>query len=255
MNFFKQLFQSITNPKAIAEFRSQHVAKSVFYIFFLTFIMFIPIIYSAHYSYDYTRNTYDEFLTENDETIEIVESELVAQPVETYIHNGPGMLVVIDSTSDEVDPEEVDGPYIAFLKNEIEVSSGINEQSITYAEIGLENVSDDQFQAVISRTSSVAFVVTSIITYWMMTLGVVISISVLALLLRILSRIPGGDRNLTFGNYWTIAVYSTSIMAVFIAIMHSFGINIVAQEFITWMVSYIIASQAVKSIPSIKNSI
>lgn len=252
MNIFKQFFQSMTNPMAIADYRSQRIFKSVFYVFLLTFIVFIPVIYPAYYSYDLTRETYDEFLSGNDETIEIVDGELVAKPVASYMHDGLGFTVVIDSSSNEVDTKVVEGPYLAFLKHELELSNGSTSQSITYTELGIENVSDEEFQLAISSSSRLAFLIGAIVLYWFMVLGFVISISVFALLLRMVTRHPERPRDLTYSNYWTIAAYSTTIMAVFLAIMYSFGIQVVAQNFITWIVSFVIAFQAVKAIPCIE---
>lgn len=250
MNIFKQLFLSISNPKAIAEFRYQSVGKSILYVFFLTFILFIPIAYSIYYGFDYSRDAYDEFVSENNETFEIVDGQLVAAPVESYIHKIDIFVVIVDSTTNEVDLEEINNaPYVAFLQTEMEVYSGLDTKTVTYEQLGIENLSNEDFQSIISSSSTVVLFAYLLIFYWSMVASSIILICLFALVLRIVSSNPTKPRKLSYANFWTISAYSTTVMTLFIALMSSFGIDVVAQNFISWVVSTIIGVIAIKAIP------
>ena len=60
MNIFTQLVKSLYSPKDIAKYRFQGIGKTILYVFFLTFIMVLPL--AIYFTMAFMTNV-DEFNT------------------------------------------------------------------------------------------------------------------------------------------------------------------------------------------------
>ncbi|MFC4320791.1 DUF1189 domain-containing protein [Litchfieldia salsa] len=252
MSIFKQLIKSLYSPKDIVMYRFQGIGKTILFVFLLSLLSLLPSAISL--STDFTAGVRSLENAMNDEQVpsfEISDGNLTMSSSEPYISDQGNFVIIIDNTN-TISPMDVSqyGNALAFLANEVILSSQYQAESIEYSLLeGISLTSEDISSYINTLQSSMPIIVTiMIIIMYIFTSAIkFIEVSVAGLIglaLRNILRL-----NLKYQHTWIIAAYSLTIPTVFFMIMDALHIFVPYSGTLNWLVVTLIMYLAMKEIP------
>mgnify|MGYP001016405695 CR=1 FL=1 len=252
MNIFKQFFKSIYSPKDISTFRHQGMGKTILYIFFLSILSVVPIFINFVQNFNHTYNETVRIINEEVPDFSIEDGKLHTDFNEPIINEVSGSTLIIDSTG-QTTIDEVETKYndsLAFLEYDVVINLNNQTQSMSYQQLGMENLSKTEMQQFLNAVGSVKSIVHAIIFvlfYLIQVASQIISITILALIGLIFKNIL--KLNINYGHLWKLSTYAITLPSVFFMIMHFFHAIVPFASLINWTVMIIMLYLAMKEIP------
>lgn len=255
MNIFKQLIVSLYSPKAIASWRNQGIGKTILFVFFLTFISILPT--TIHMSNMMTDGVeiIQETIEEELPPFTIENGQLISEekaPITIYKRD---FTLIFDATG-ELSASSLDHSIdsIAFLKNEVVMTSGGNMEQFSYALLNDLTLTKEDAMEFLSTLDSVFAIIIPIffIIVYLFTSGMkFIGISLLALVGLLINT--NNKDTISYRHIWRIAAYSVVLPTIFFTIMDVFQTTVPFGFLLNWVVSIIVLILALKEVPQEKN--
>ncbi|WP_161522414.1 DUF1189 domain-containing protein [Caldifermentibacillus hisashii] len=253
MNIFKQFIKSIYSPKDISTFRNQGMGKTFVYIFFLSVLSVLPLFINFVQNFN---NIYDDavrIINEEVPDFSIQDGKLhtdINEPV--IIEESGNSTFIIDSTG-QTTVDDVESNYddtLAFLEYDVVINLNNQTQTISYQQLGLEEMGRtemQQFLDFVGSVKSVIYAFSFILFYLIQVAGQIISITILALIGLILKNAL--KLNINYGHLWKLSTYAITLPTVFFMIMHFFHAIVPFASLINWTVMIIMLHLTMKEIP------
>lgn len=251
MNLFTQFARSLYSPKDIAKTRLQGIGKTIMFVFLLTFISILPVIYFMSAGITEGVDSATEILQTEvpDFTIEqgLLKSDIKA-PLTLKNNN---FTIIFDPTGavEERELSNMDGTF-AMLKKEIVLAAGGQTNSVPYSLFANEAFSKEDVLSLIETAQSSLPVILGllfIIVYVFSSGMKFIEITILAVFGLLLKNLAG--RNLQYRHLWRMAAYSTTLPTLFFTLMALLKTTVPYGFSINWFVASMMLLLAIKELP------
>ncbi|PLS01776.1 DUF1189 domain-containing protein [Neobacillus cucumis] len=253
MNIFKQFYKSIYSPRDIALFRFQGIGKTIFYVFFLTFISILPSIIYFSTALTQGIDAAKSILKDQAPAFSIKNGQLIAKTEVPITINKGNFTIIFDPTGAISEDDVADeGNAFALLKDEFALSSAGRVESYPYSmmnDIHITNSDLFNFVDTIEGMKGIIIPVVSLFIYVFSSAASFIEVSILALIGLALK----GNRRLNYRQLWRMAAYSETLPTLFFTIMTAIQTTVPNSFLINWFVVIIVLYLAIKEVPKPKN--
>jgi len=251
LNIFRQFYYSLFNTHKIAEFRHQTIGKTILFIFFLSFLIFIPQMMLATSEINQTKNEIEHHLSIEENQFAIENGQLQMNKDQPFTTTFLSELVLFDSTG-EVEPGDVKNIYnaqFAFLKDRMVMANVITNNfiEITYGDTNWSNLSKGDILQFINTFLTLILITIWISSYFILLLITFFTIFMLAILGTLVAQTTA--RAVQFSGVWKMAVYSLSLAVLFFFIMDSLKVSVAFRDAITFFVSLTMLVSAIIKVP------
>ncbi|MBP2241637.1 hypothetical protein J2Z40_002209 [Cytobacillus eiseniae] len=251
MNIFKQFYKSLYSPKDIAQFHLQGIGKTILFVFCLTLLSILPVIFYFSSALingmdaiqDSVKTDLPSFIIENGE----MKTDLDVPK----IINKDDFTIIFDSTG-TVDEEELSNSdnTIALLKNDAYIISGGQSQSISYSMLNDLTLTNENLQELLATIDSSLVIIIPIVVViiFIVTAGFkFFEISILAIFGLLFKKLL--DVNIQYRHTWRLAAYSVTLPTIFFAIMDSIKTVVPNGALLHWFVALMMLFLTIKEIP------
>lgn len=251
MNVFTQFYKSIYSPKTIASFRFQGIGKTILYVFLISLLSILPVLFFLGSTIVTGLSSFDETVKKDFPDFKIVNGTLQSdakEPIEKKIGN---YIIVFDSSgkygAKEMEQKE---NAVGLLKNQFIMVSGGQSQSYTYNMTGNTDLTKAEIVDLLNQFNSmkpILLAVLAFIVYFFSSASKFIEITVLALIGLLLKNLAGKKTN--YKQLWVIAAYSVTLGTLFFTIMGALQANVPSAGLLNWFIHIVILYLAIKEIP------
>ncbi|MEK6454746.1 DUF1189 domain-containing protein [Caldifermentibacillus hisashii] len=255
MNIFKQFFKSIYSPKDISTFRNQGMGKTFLYIFFISVLSVLPIFINFVQNFNHIYDEAVRIINEEVPDFSIQDGKLHTDKNEPVIIEESGNSTFIIDSTGQTTVDDVETKYndtLAFLEYDVVINLNNQTQSMSYQQLGMEEMSRtemQQFLDSVGSVKSIIYAITFVLFYLIQVAGHIISITILALIGLILKKAL--KLNINYGHLWKLSTYAITLPTVFFMIMHFFRAIVPFASLINWTVMIIMLHLAMREIPKV----
>lgn len=251
MSILTQIVKSLYSPKDIALTRFQGIGKTILFVFMLTLISILPVVYYMFTEISEGVGTVKQSIKTDIPSFTIEEGVLhsdIKAPL--TIKNG-GFTLIFDSTG-TVDQGEMTGmeANFAMLQKEIVLTAGGETTAIPYTLFPNESMTKADIISLINTAESslpVLLGLLLIVVYVFSTGMKFIEVSILALFGLLLKNLTG--RKLQYRHLWRMSAYSTTLPTIFFTIMALLKTTVPYSFSVNWFVAAMMLLLAIKEIP------
>ena len=255
MNIFAQLVKSLYSPKDIAKYRFQGIGKTIFYVFFLTFIMILPL---ATYTTMAALTNVSEFSTTLKTDIppfEIKDGTLYSDAETPQRIDKDDFTIQFDSTGtlNASDLNNSSDVTVGLLKNKAVLVVNGQAQELEYSLIPGLNLNNESASEYIENAKASLYLVIAlvILVMYVMTAALqFLEVTLLAYFGGLFAAILG--RRINFGQQWRLAAYSFTLSVVFFTFMEFIQVPVVGDFYVKWFISLMMLYMAIKELPAPK---
>ena len=252
MNIFAQLVKSLYSPKDIAKYRFQGIGKTIFYVFFLTFIMILPL---ATYTTMAALTNVSEFSTTLKTDIppfEIKDGTLYSDAETPQRIDKDDFTIQFDSTGtlNASDLNNSSDVTVGLLKNKAVLVVNGQAQELEYSLIPGLNLNNESASEYIENAKASLYLVIAlvILVMYVMTAALqFLEVTLLAYFGGLFAAILG--RRINFGQQWRLAAYSFTLSVVFFTFMEFIQVPVVGDFYVKWFISLMMLYMAIKELP------
>jgi len=255
MNIFKQFIKSIYSPKDISTFRNQGMGKTFLYIFFISVLSVLPIFINFVQNFNHIYDEAVRIINEEVPDFSIQDGKLHTDKNEPVIIEESGNSTFIIDSTGQTTVDDVETKYndtLAFLQYDVVINLNNQTQSMSYQQLGMEEMSRTEMQQFLDSVGSVKSIIhaiTFVLFYLIQVAGHIISITILALIGLILKNAL--KLNINYGHLWKLSTYAITLPTVFFMIMHFFRAIVPFASLINWTVMIIMLHLAMREIPKV----
>jgi len=252
MNIFTQLVKSLYSPKDIAKYRFQGIGKTIFYVFFLTFIMILPL---ATYTTMAALTNVNEFSTALKTDIppfEIKDGTLYSDTETPERIEKDDFTIQFDSTGtlNASDLNNSSDVTVGLLKDKAVLVVNGQSQELEYSLIpglSLNNESASEYIANAKASLYLVIALVILVMYVMTAALQFLEVTLLAYFGGLFAAILG--RRINFGQQWRLAAYSFTLSVVFFTFMDFIQVPVVGDFYVKWFISLMMLYMAIKELP------
>ncbi|GAM14436.1 DUF1189 domain-containing protein [Mesobacillus selenatarsenatis] len=254
MSIFTQLAKSMYSPKVIADTRFQGIGKTILFVFMLTLISILPVVYYMFVGISEAVGSVKHSIKTDLPSFTIREGELQSEiKAPLTIKNG-SFTLIFDPTG-AIDESELTGmdANVAMLQKEIVLVAGGETNAVPYTLFTSESMTKDDIITLINTAESSLPVLLGIlfIVIYVFSSGMkFIEVSLLALFGLLLKNLAG--RKLQYRHLWRMAAYSTTLPTIFFTIMALLKTAVPYSFSINWFVASMMLLLAIKELPAKK---
>lgn len=252
MNIFTQLVKSLYSPKDIAKYRFQGIGKTILYVFFLTFIMVLPL--AIYFTMAFMTNV-DEFNTALKSDIpkfEIKGGTLTSDTDAPLLIEKEDFTIQFDSTgtltsSDLTNSSDV---TVGLLKDKAVLKVNGQTQELEYSMVPGFSLTNNSASEYIenARASLYLAIALVILVMFLMTAALqFLEVTLLAYFGGLFASILG--RRTNFGQQWRLAAYSFTLAVVFFTFMGFIQVPVIGDFYVKWFISLTMLYLAMKELP------
>lgn len=251
MNIFSQFIKSFHSPKDLATYRFQGIGKTILYVFFLMFIVSIPIAAKTSLFITNTSTQFSETLATQVPEFEFKNGILYSDQTTPYIDQQNDFVFIMDSTG-EITPSDLTDYKVGFALLQREAVFVDNEimDTYSYRDFGNINLTKEQISEMINNIDELLPVLIPIFLFLMYLLFLAmkfIGITVLSVFGIILRNRAGVKLN--FKQLWTLSVYAVTLPTVLFALLDSLNIIIPFSFGLYWIIAIAMLHLVIKQIP------
>ncbi|MBT2636529.1 MULTISPECIES: DUF1189 domain-containing protein [unclassified Bacillus (in: firmicutes)] len=251
MNILAQIAKSIYSPKVIAGTRFQGIGKTILFVFTLTLISILPVVYYMFVGISEAVGTAKQSIQTDLPSFTIEDGTLhsdIKAPL--TIKNG-GFTLIFDPTGaiDQEDMTSMDANF-AMLQNHIVLAAGGETNAVPYSLFTNESMTKEDIISLIDTAESslpVLLGLVFIVVYVFSSGMKFIEVSLLALFGLLLKNLSG--RNLQYRHLWRMAAYSTTLPTIFFTIMAFLKTEVPFSFSVNWFVASMMLLLAIKELP------
>lgn len=255
MNIFTQLVKSLYSPKDIAKYRFQGIGKTIFYVFFLTFIMILPL--AIYFTMAFLTNV-SEFSTALKSDIppfEIKDGTLHSDAEAPLLIEKEDFTVQFDSTGTLTasDLNTSSDVTVGMLKDKAVLFVNGQAQELEYSLIpGLTLTNESASEYIENAKASLYLIIGLVILvmYLMTATLQFLEVTLLAYFGGLFAAILG--RRINFGQQWRLAAYSFTLSVIFFTFMDFIQVPVVGDFYVKWFISLMMLYMAIKELPAPK---
>lgn len=251
MSILTQIVKSMYSPKDIAETRFQGIGKTILFVFMLTLISILPVVYYMFVGISEAVGTVKQSI-ESDLPSFTIEEGVLHSDIKAPLTIRNGSFTLIFDPTGTIDQGEMTGmdANFAMLQKEIVLVAGGETNAIPYTLFPSESMKKDDITSLINTAESslpVLLVLLFIVVYVFSTGMKFIEVSILALFGLLLKNLAG--RKLQYRHLWRMAAYSTTLPTIFFAIMALLKTTVPYSFSVNWFVASMMLLLAIKEIP------
>jgi hypothetical protein len=251
MNIFAQIGKSIYSPKVIADTRFQGIGKTILFLFTLTLISILPIVYYMFVGISEAVGTAKQSI-QTDLPSFTIEDGVLHSDIKAPLTIKNGSFTLIFDPTGAIDQEDMTGmdANFAMLQNEIVLAAGGETNAVPYSLFSNESMTKDDIISLIDTAESSLPVLLGLlfIVVYVFSSGMkFIEVSLLALFGLLLKRLAG--RNLQYRHLWRMAAYSTTLPTIFFTIMAFLKTEVPFSFSVNWFVASMMLLLAIKELP------
>jgi len=251
MNIFAQIGKSIYSPKVIADTRFQGIGKTILFLFTLTLISILPVVYYMFVGISEAVGTTKQSI-QTDLPSFTIEDGVLHSDIKAPLTIKNGSFTLIFDPTGAIDQEDMTGmdANFAMLQNEIVLAAGGETNAVPYSLFTNESMTKDDIISLIDTAESSLPVLLGLlfIVVYVFSSGMkFIEVSLLALFGLLLKRLAG--RNLQYRHLWRMAAYSTTLPTIFFTIMAFLRTEVPFSFSVNWFVASMMLLLAIKELP------
>jgi len=251
MNIFAQIGKSIYSPKVIADTRFQGIGKTILFLFTLTLISILPVVYYMFVGISEAVGTAKQSI-QTDLPSFTIEDGVLHSDIKAPLTIKNGSFTLIFDPTGAIDQEDMTGmdANFAMLQNEIVLAAGGETNAVPYSLFTNESMTKDDIISLIDTAESSLPVLLGLlfIVVYVFSSGMkFIEVSLLALFGLLLKRLAG--RNLQYRHLWRMAAYSTTLPTIFFTIMAFLRTEVPFSFSVNWFVASMMLLLAIKELP------
>ena len=251
MNIFSQFIKSFHSPKDVATFRFQGIGKTILYVFFLMFIVSIPIAAKTSLFITNSSTQFSETLANQVPDFEFKNGTLYSDQSIPYIDQQNDFVFIMDSTG-EITPRDLTDYKVGFALLQREAVFVDNQimDTYSYRDFGNINLTKEQISDMINNIDDLLPVLIPIFLFLMYLLFLAmkfIGITVLSVFGTILRNRAGVKLN--YKQLWTLSVYAVTLPTVLFALLDSLNIIIPFSFGLYWIIAIAMLHLVIKQIP------
>lgn len=256
MNIIQKFANSLYSPETIAKFRFQKIGKSILYVFFLMFIVSIPMAVTIGSNISSLFTSVENHMVDTFPDFTIENGVLQSDVDEPMIIEDGGTTVIFDPTGEFrlEDASEYDTAF-ALLEREAALITDGQAQTFGYQEFGV-NISKEQLNDLVNTIGNILPLLISIVillTYLFNTGLKFIGIFVLSFITLLLKRKTADQ--LAYRQGWVLSAYAVTLPTVLFAVIDIFGVNVPFSLAIYWVIAIVMMNLVLRSIPRPKEDI
>ncbi|PYZ94291.1 hypothetical protein CR194_01775 [Salipaludibacillus keqinensis] len=253
MNIIQQFIKSLYSPETIAKFRFQKIGKTILYVFFLMFIVSIPMAVLLGSSINNLYNDVEVHMDESFPDFSIENGVLQSDLEEPYISEDGDTTVIFDPTGEYTanDVAEFDNAF-ALLEREAAISTDGMPQTIGYQEFGI-NIAKDELLDLVNSVGDLLPLIISIFILFMYlftTAMKFLGIFMLSVITLLLKRKVADQ--VSYRQGWVLSAYAVTLPTVIFAVFDTIGLHIPFSLAIYWVIAIVIMNLVLRNIPSPK---
>lgn len=254
MNIFTQLAKSLYSPGDIAATRSQGIGKTIIFVFLLTLISVLPVMYYMSAGITEAVSAAKQAVKTELPSFTIKEGILNSDIKTPRTIKKEDFTIIFDPTG-AVDQEDMAGmdATFAMLQKEIVLAAGGETNAIPYTLFPNETMTDEDIVSLINTAESSLPVLLALLFFiiYVFSSGMkFLEVSILALFGVLLKNLAG--RNLQYRHLWRMAAYSTTLPTLFFTIMALLKTSVPYSFAINWFVASMMLLLAIKELPEQK---
>ncbi|MCM3571898.1 MULTISPECIES: DUF1189 domain-containing protein [Mesobacillus] len=251
MNIFAQIGKSIYSPKVIADTRFQGIGKTILFLFTLTLISILPVVYYMFVGISEAVGTAKQSI-QTDLPSFTIENGVLNSDIKAPLTIKNGSFTLIFDPTGAIDQEDMTGmdANFAMLQNEIVLAAGGESNAVPYSLFSNESMTKDDIISLIDTAESSLPVLLGLlfIVIYVFSSGMkFIEVSLLALFGLLLKKLAG--RNLQYRHLWRMAAYSTTLPTIFFTIMAFLETEVPFSFSVNWFVASMMLLLAIKELP------
>ena len=251
MNIFAQIGKSIYSPKVIADTRFQGIGKTILFLFTLTLISILPVVYYMFVGISEAVGTAKQSI-QTDLPSFTIEDGVLHSDIKAPLTIKNGSFTLIFDPTGAIDQEDMTGmdANFAMLQNEIVLAAGGETNAVPYSLFTNESMTKDDIISLIDTAESSLPVLLGLlfIVVYVFSSGMkFIEVSLLALFGLLLKRLAG--RNLQYRHLWRMAAYSTTLPTIFFTIMAFLRTEVPFSFSVNWFVASMMLLLAINELP------
>jgi hypothetical protein len=252
MNILTQMAKSLYSPNVIADTRYQGIGKTITFVFLLTLISILPIVYYMFTGISEAVGSVKQSLKTDLPSFSI-EDGILQSDIKAPLTIKNGNFTLIFDPTGTVDEAKLTGmdANFAMLQKEMVLAAGGETNAVPYTLFPSDSMAKDDIISLIDSAESMLPVLLGLlfIVVIIFSSGIkFIEVSLLALFGLLLKSLAG--RELQYRHLWRMAAYSTTLPTIFFTIM-SFLKTVVPYSFsINWFVASMMLLLALKEIPA-----
>ncbi|MBT2643771.1 DUF1189 domain-containing protein [Bacillus sp. ISL-41] len=251
MNIFAQIGKSIYSPKDIADTRFQGIGKTILFLFTLTLISILPVVYYMFIGISEAVGTAKQSI-QTDLPSFTIEDGVLHSDIKAPLTIKNGSFTLIFDPTGAIDQEDMTGmdANFAMLQNEIVLAAGGETNAVPYSLFSNESMTKDDIISLIDTAESSLPVLLGLlfIVVYVFSSGMkFIEVSLIALFGLLLKRLAG--RNLQYRHLWRMAAYSTTLPTIFFTIMAFLRTEVPFSFSVNWFVASMMLLLAIKELP------
>ncbi|ESU30649.1 hypothetical protein G3A_21225 [Bacillus sp. 17376] len=252
MNISTQIAKSIYSPKFIADTRFHGIGKTILFVFMLTLISILPVVYYMFVGISGAVGSVKQSIKTDLPSFTIGEGVLQSD-IKAPITIKNGSFTLIFDPTGAIDESELTGmdANVAMLQKEIVLAAGGETNAVPYTLFTSESMTKDDIISLINTAESSLPVLLGIlfIVIYVFSSGMkFIEVSLLALFGLLLKNLAG--RKLQYRHLWRMAAYSSTLPTIFFAIMASLQTTVPYSFSVNSFVASMMLLLAIKEIPS-----
>lgn len=254
MSIFTQLAKSIYSPKVIADTRFQGIGKTILFVFMLTLISILPIVYYMFVGISEAVGSVKQSIN-NDLPSFTIQEGVLQSDINAPLTIKNGSFTLIFDPTGAIDESELAGmdANVAMLQKEIVLAAGGETNAVPYSLFTTESMTKDDIISLINTAESSLPVLLGIlfIVIYVFSSGMkFIEVSLLAFFGLLLKNLAG--RKLQYRHLWRMAAYSTTLPTIFFTIMALLKTEVPFSFSVNWFVASMMLLLAIKELPGKK---
>jgi hypothetical protein len=231
------------------------MGKTFLYIFFISVLSVLPIFINFVQNFNHIYDEAVRIINEEVPDFSIQDGKLHTDKNEPVIIEESGNSTFIIDSTGQTTVDDVETKYndtLAFLQYDVVINLNNQTQSMSYQQLGMEEMSRTEMQQFLDSVGSVKSIIhaiTFVLFYLIQVAGHIISITILALIGLILKNAL--KLNINYGHLWKLSTYAITLPTVFFMIMHFFRAIVPFASLINWTVMIIMLHLAMREIPKV----
>jgi hypothetical protein len=256
MNLLTQMAKSLYSPKDIAITRFQGIGKTILFVFLLTLLSILPVIF---YMFTAIYGAIDSAkqVVSNDLPPFSIEEGVLNSDIKAPITLKRDLYTIIFDPTGAVEEKDMANmeTTIGMLEHEVVLSAGGQTHTVPYSLFSTGNLSKEDVQSLIETAESSLPVMLGLlfIIIFVFSAGMkFIEVSILALFGLLLKNLAG--RKLQYRHLWRMSAYSTTLPTLFFTLMAFLKTTVPFSFAINWFVASMILLLAIKEIPTVQKN-
>lgn len=251
MKIINQFIKSLYSAKDMASYRFQKIGRSILYVFLLSALASIPLVYQLHTLFS------DEFLGIK----HIIIEELPDFNIEggTLQTDDPTPITNYSSTFTFVfDPEatEVDSTvnnsdsFFAILKDRVVLRAATQEETLQFSALGTGTFSKSdtiELFTILEEMYPIFMVIMIVIAFLLTSFLKFLTVTIFGYLATLFSKSSG--RTISYKQGWNIIAYTLTIPTVFFFIMDLLGITVPYSTSLQTFIVFFLLFLIIREIP------